>query len=85
MYLELRGRTNKTSKIWLGPGATSPGETAEQVISWGPLGDLQQLVIGHDGSSASPSWHLDYVEVVQPPAGQVTASLDTGMGGRSAH
>ena len=85
VYVELRGRAGKTSKIWLGPGATSPGQTAEHVISWGPLGDLQQLVVGHDGSSTSPSWHLDYIEVVQPPAGQVTQPLDPGMGGSSAH
>ncbi|GAB4821886.1 hypothetical protein N2152v2_008932 [Parachlorella kessleri] len=69
--VELVGRAGKTSKIWLGPGATLPGQTAEHLVSWGALGDLQQLVIGHDGSSTSPSWHLDYAEVVQPPAGQV--------------
>ncbi len=80
--MELVGRAGKTSKIWLGPGATLPGQTAEHLVSWGALGDLQQLVIGHDGSSTSPSWHLDYAEVVQPPAGQVQWLLDTGVGGR---
>lgn len=36
------------------------------------LGQLQKLLIGHNGRGDNPSWHLALVEVVEEDTGRVT-------------
>lgn len=71
VYVQLQGRAGATTRLWLGPGGLGAGQTAELAFRWSQLGELQQLVVGSDGSgSVAPGWHLDYAEVEQCSNGQ---------------
>lgn len=47
------------------------GEAASFAFRCMTLGDLQQLLVWHDGSGPHPAWHLAYVEAAETGSGLV--------------
>jgi len=46
------------------------GKTNEFEVDDEELGELLEITIGHDGTSACPSWHLDHVVILNTKTDQ---------------
>ena len=49
----------------------NPTQADEFSLQWSDLGDLREIVVGHDGCGRSPLWHLEQVEITETKTGQV--------------
>lgn len=47
-------------------------------LQWTDLGNLYEIIIGHDGSGRGPSWHLEQVEITDTKTGQVGRVFEGG-------
>jgi hypothetical protein len=74
VWLELVGTGAVSSgRLWLhsNPESFDAGRIDTfRVTSAKPLGDLEEVVIGHDGKGASPAWHLELVVVTEVASGR---------------
>ena len=49
-----------------------PSQADEFTLHWSDLGDLREIVSGHDNSGQTPAWHLEQVEITDTKSGQAS-------------
>ncbi|XP_048764444.2 lipoxygenase homology domain-containing protein 1-like isoform X2 [Ostrea edulis] len=69
VYLTGFGTKGQSQKQPLGSGQQSqsefsPGAVSEFNVSFGDIGDLLKVRLEHNNKNESPSWHVDWVELV---------------------
>ncbi|CAF2520074.1 unnamed protein product [Rotaria sp. Silwood2] len=65
VYIQIHGTTTRTPKIFLEPqnGSFTKDSTAKFDISSNDVGEIQKIVIGHEGNGTVNDWHLKNVKV----------------------
>jgi len=72
VFVCLHGESSSSERVMLpsAPEDFERGTKSVFVVSMPPVGELQQMTVGHNNKGFNAAWHLDYAEVVEKATGR---------------